>query len=138
MVNSPYPPRAACFDTKAQGDGAEKLASWIEVVPPGASVMVTACSRLAWAHNRDDLATSLAMLGALNPPTDISDAYALIGMKGASSPLAEARTPCCLNPNPVCHTCDQTVARANADVACGEGATTINDAALRLGQWVLW
>ena len=126
VLDSPNRPRAACFDTRVQGEGADQLASWIDNVPQGANVALVSCSRLAWAHNREALATSLALLGAQDPPTRVDDAYALIGIKGASAPLAEARTPCCTssvdvngNPTEVCQTCDQTVARASADSACG-------------------
>ena len=119
LIDPPNQPRAACFDTKTQGQGAEQLAAWIDTLPGGATVMIVSCSRLSWAHNRDALATALANLGALAPPTRIDDAYALIGTKGASAPLAEAKTQCCENPDPVCLTCDQAVARASADVTCG-------------------
>jgi hypothetical protein len=119
MIDPPHRPRAACFDTKVQGQGAERLASWIDELPLGATVIVTSCSRLSWAHNREALAEALATLGALDPPSRIDDAYSLVGVKGATAPLSEARTPCCENPDPVCHTCDQTVAAANAVVACG-------------------
>ena len=138
LIDPPNKPRAACFDTKAQGEGADQLAAWIDTLPIGASVMVTSCSRLAWAHNREALATSLASLGALNPPTRIDDAYALVGIKGATAPLSESRTACCESPDPVCHTCDQTVAYASADVACGAAALTLPSALEStpyLGQW---
>ena len=134
----PYAPRAACFDTKTQGEGAEQLASWIDALPQGASAMIVSCSRLSWAHNRNDLATALAKLGALNPPTRIDDAYALVGTRGASTPLAEARTACCENPDPVCATCDQTPAFAKADVACGVSAASSASAlaaASYVGSW---
>ena len=105
--------------------------------------MVTSCSRLAWAHNRESLATSLALIGARNPPTRIDDAYALIGVKGASAPLAEARTPCCTSSldmqgqqTTVCHTCDQTVAKATADVACGASISAGSNVLTGyLGSW---
>jgi hypothetical protein len=145
VVNPPNKPRAACFDTKTQGQGAEQLASWIDTLPQGASVMIASCSRLSWAHNRAALATSLASLGALNPPTRIDDAYALVGVKGASAPLAEARTPCCTssldiqgNPTSVCHTCDQAVARASADTACGasvRASSSVLAATSYFGSW---
>ena len=122
VVDLPSKPRAACFDTKTQGQGAEKLASWIEQQPTGASVMIASCSRLAWSHNRDDLAASLRSIGGGNPPTAIDDAYALVGVKGGSSAIAEARTACCENPDPVCVTCDQTVAQAQGAVECGAAA----------------
>ena len=119
-IDEPNVPRAACFDTKTEGVGAPQLESWIEKLPVGATAMLVSCSRLAWPFNRAQLATSLASLGALNPPTFIDDAYALVGKKGASQPLAEARTPCCLNPDPVCKTCDQTPAVAATHVSCGQ------------------
>ena len=119
VVDPPNKPRAACFDTKTQGQGAEQLASWIDSLPVGASVMLASCSRLSWAHDRDSLATSLSAIGTQSPPTRLDDAFAIIGLKGTTSALAEAKTQCCENPDPVCHTCDQTVASAAADVACG-------------------
>ena len=119
VLDPPHKPRAACFDTKTQGDGTEKLASWIDALPQGSTALIVSCSRLSWAHNRDSLAESLAKLGAVNPPTRVDDAYALIGTRGASTPLAEARTACCENPDPVCATCDQTPAVATVAAACG-------------------
>lgn len=138
LIDPPNAPRAACFDTKAQGEGAEKLAAWIDTLPMGASVMVASCSRLSWAHNRDNLANSLRSLGAQDPPTRIDDAYALIGVKGATAPLSEARTPCCTAD--ICHSCDQTVAHAKADIACGAKITASAPSALGgdnqyLGAW---
>ena len=47
------------FDTKTAGKGADQLAAWAEGVPVGAPVMITTCSRLAWAHNRDEVALAL-------------------------------------------------------------------------------
>jgi len=130
LIDPPNKPRAACFDTKTQGAGAEQLASWIDTLPQGATAMVVSCSRLSWAHNREALATSLKKIGALDPPTRIDDAYALVGIKGAATPLSEAKTPCCTsnldmqgNPTSVCATCDQTVAAAKADTACGAAVT---------------
>ena len=123
VVDPPNQPRAQCFDTKTGGVGAEQLATWIERQPQGASVMVVSCSRLAWAHNRDNLTSVLATLGAASPPTSIDDAYALIGVKGGAAPLSEARTPCCDNPDPVCHTCDQTLQLRRARV-CGAAAAS--------------
>ena len=120
LIQSGRVPRATCFDTKAQGAGAEQLASWIDTLPYGATAMVVSCSRLSWRYNRAQLASSLASLGALDPPISTDDAYALVGTKGASRPLSESRTPCCLNPNPVCTTCDQTPAVASSEAACGE------------------
>ena len=137
LIDPPNKPRAACFDTKTQGEGAEKLASWIDGLPTGASVLLASCSRLSWAHNREALATSLRTLGALDPPTRIDDAYALVGVKGGTAPLAESRTACCLNPSPVCHACDQTVAYASADVTCGAPAKAAPSAlgSGYLGTW---
>ena len=144
LIDPPNKPRAACFDTKTQGAGAEQLASWIDSLPVGASAMVVSCSRLSWAHNRDALATSLRSLGAQTPPSRIDDAYALVGVKGAASPLSEARTACCTssldiqgNPTSVCHTCDQTVAYAKAEVACGAPITAAPPSvgAGFLGSW---
>ena len=48
--------------------------------------------------------------------------HALIGAKGRTSPLAEARMQCCEDREATfghCLTCDQTRASANASVACG-------------------
>ena len=118
-LDEPNVPRAACFDTRTAGVGADQLASWIDALPQGASAMVVSCSRAAWAYNRVELRTSLASLGALLTPEYVDDAYALVGTKGASAPIAEARTQCCQNPDPVCVTCDQTVAVAAMEVACG-------------------
>ena len=111
-------PRAACFDTQTQGVGMEELVSWIDNLQQGATAMVVSCSRLAWRYNRAQLGSALATLGALNSPTHTDDAYALVGTKGASSPLAEARTACCDNPDPVCLTCDQTPAIATVITKC--------------------
>ena len=112
-------PRAACFDTQTPGEGIEQLAAWIDDLKIGATAMVVSCSRLAWRFNRGEIAPVLASLGALNTPAHLDDAYALIGTKGASSPLAESRQSCCENPDPVCLTCDQTPAIATVPVACG-------------------
>ena len=133
--------RLTCLPTLSsswQGDGAEKLASWIDALPDGASAMVVSCSRLSWPHNRNNLASALAKLGATNPPTQIDDAYALVGTRGASTPLAEARTACCENPDPVCATCDQTVAMAKADSSCRVHVTSSASAlasAAYVGAW---
>ena len=112
-------PRAACFDTQTPGEGAEQLAAWIDELKIGATAMVVSCSRLAWRFNRGEIALVLASLGALNPPVHLDDAYALVGTKGASSPLAESRQSCCENPDPVCLTCDQTPAIVTVPIACG-------------------
>ena len=145
LIDPPNKPRAACFDTKTQGAGAEQLAAWIDTLPVGASAMVVSCSRLSWAHNRVNLAASLRTLGALDPPTKMDDAYALVGVKGAAAPLSEARTACCTgnvdvsgNPTDVCGTCDQTLAKASADVGCGAALTSTSTSALGpgyLGSW---
>ena len=112
-------PRAACFDTQAAGEGINELASWVENLPVGATAMVVSCSRLAWGHNRERIGLVLARIGALNSPKFLDDAYALVGTKGATAPLSESRTQCCLNPDPVCLTCDQTPAVATVTTACG-------------------
>ena len=115
---APGLPRAACFDTQTEGGNAE-LASWVNNLPVGATAMVASCSRLAWGHNRDKVGSVLASLGALNTPMHVDDAYALIGSKGTSSPLAESRKSCCENRDPVCLTCDQTPAVASVPTSCG-------------------
>ena len=137
VIDPPNSPRAACFNTKVSGDGAQKLASWIDALPTGASAMIASCSRLSWAHDRTNLATALKSLGALNPPTSTDDAYALVGVKGGTSPLSEARTACCENPNPVCKTCSQDVAVANATVGCGVAITSSSSAlaSTPFGTW---
>ena len=112
-------PRAACFDTQTAGAGTEQLASWVENLPVGATAMIVSCSRHAWGYNREKLGLVLARLGALDTPKFLDDAYALVGTKGATSPLAESRVQCCLNPDPVCLTCDQTPAIATVPTACG-------------------
>ena len=119
VIDAPDQPRAACFDTKTEGVGAEELASWIDGLPNGATAMIVSCSRLAFGHNRPQLAAALATLGAADTPAAVDDAYALVGIKGGATPLAEARTACCANPNPVCATCDDTRAVASAEAACG-------------------
>ena len=152
LVNPPYAPRASCFDTRIQGDGAEKLASWIRAAPLGSQVMLASCSRLAWAHSRDNLTSVMATLGAANTPARIDDAYALIGIKSASATAAaanparaEARTPCCTssldmqgNPTDVCHTCDQTLAVASAYSACGVAPTSAPATIGSLGYVGAW
>ena len=118
-VNSlPAAPRAACFDTR-EATGAAELAQWIDGLEGGVTAMVVSCSRFAWGHAREAVGEALLTLGALDPPAALDDAYALIGSKGATAPLAEARGACCENPDPVCLTCDQTPAVARATVACG-------------------
>ena len=125
-VDSPNVPRAACFDTRTEGLGAEQLASWIDALPSGAAALIVSCSRFAWGFNRPELASSLRSLGALTPPEGLDDMYALVGTKGSSRPFAEARTPCCLEEekdNGVCHTCDTTPAVAYVPaVTCGASA----------------
>lgn len=74
------------------------------------------------------VASALARLGAANPPSRVDDAYALVGTKGAAEPLAEARTACCDNLQPVCATCDDTQATATMYVACGERAVHVASA----------
>ena len=137
VIDPPNSPRAACFNTKVSGDGAQKLASWIDALPTGASAMIASCSRLSWAHDRTNLANALGRLGALDPPTSIDDAYALVGVKGATSPLSEARTACCENPDPVCKTCSQEVAFANSTVGCGVAVTSSSSIlpSTFLGTW---
>ena len=123
-------PRAACFDTQTVGAGTEELAAWVDRLAVGATAMVVSCSRLAWRHSRQSLGPVLASLGALDPPTYLDDAYALVGTKGAASPLAEARVQCCENPAPVCLTCDQTLAVASVPLACGLHAPTAPSASV--------
>jgi len=133
-INPPDRPRTACFDTKTQGQGAEKLASWIDALPLGTQVMIASCSRLSWAHNRNNLTSVFATLGARNPPTRIDDAYSLVGFKGATTPLAEARTPCCTNPSGplrVCQTCSQALAKATSIVECGASISFSNSSIVR-------
>ena len=77
---------------------------------------------LTLASAAPQVASALAHLGAVNPPSSVDDAYALVGSKGAATPLAEARTACCDNPQPVCKTCDDTQATVTMYVACGERA----------------
>ena len=119
-LDPPNVPRAACFDTRTEGVGSDELASWIDDLPMGATAMVVSCSRFAFGYGRLQLADQFASLGAVIPPEYSDDAYALIGTKGAAVPLAEARTQCCENPEPVCHTCDQTPAVATTEAACGD------------------
>jgi hypothetical protein len=116
-VDDPNQPRAACFDTKTQGAGMEALASWIDALPHGATAMVVSCSRTAFKYSTAQLSAALRALGAKKPPTRTDDAYALIGVKGGSAPLSEAKTQCC--DGDLCATCDQTLAVATADTACG-------------------
>jgi len=91
VVDSAAEPRAACFDTKEKGKGADQLAAWAEALPSGAPVMLASCSRLAWEHNRDELVAALnGTLGALGSGLSTSsDAYALV----AVPTLALTRTP---------------------------------------------
>ena len=86
---------------------------------------------LTLASAAPQVASALAHLGAVNPPSSVDDAYALVGSKGAATPLAEARTACCDNPQPVCKTCDDTQATVTMYVACGERA---EHAASALGE----
>ena len=123
-------PRTACFDTKVAGQGTDQLAAWVEALPVGTPMMLVTCGRLAWAHNRASISSALAAaLGASSPISDISDAYALVGVRGATAALAEARLPCCaLAPGEVaCATCAQDHTSAVADVACGAAATILED-----------
>ena len=139
VVDQPNAPRTACFDTRTEGAGAGQLASWIDALPTGTPVVLASCSRLAWPFSRTELGVSLAQLGALAPPTYTDDAYALVGIKGGATPLAEAKTPRCANPNPVCITCSQTVAHAAAEVACGVAISPRNASLLAgasfVGAW---
>lgn len=129
-VNEPNEPRAACFDTRTAGLGAEQLFSWIQEQVQGTTVMVVTCSRLAFPFNRDRVAQAMRMIGALDPPTRIDDAYALIGTKGGSAPLSENRTPCCTEfavgengiQTDVCAVCDQSLTTAEVTTACGARA----------------
>jgi hypothetical protein len=130
VVDSAAAPRAACFDTKTAGKGADQLAAWAERLPAGSPVMIASCSRLAWAHNRDNLVAALnGTLGAMQATgsglSSSSDAYAVVAVRGGSAPLAEARLPCCLSPP--CTTCAQGITRAVSDVACGVAATRLDD-----------
>ena len=102
-------------------------------MPVGAVAMVVSCSRFAWEFNRTEVGTSLATLGATNVPTNMDDMYVLIGTKSPTAGvlLAEARTPCCLNPDPVCATCDQTPTTASVDVAGGTAVLSSVDDSLR-------
>ena len=135
-LDPPNTPRATCFDTKNSAAGAGQLASWIDGLAEGATVMVVSCSRLAWAHNTGELAVSLAALGAADLPTHIDDAYALLGVKGAAVPLAEARNACCdRDLTPICHICDQIPAVATAYVACGADLSNASSSTV-LGQAV--
>ena len=115
-------PRAACFDTQTEGEGVEQLAAWVDKLPDGAPVLLVSCSRLAWRYSLERVSEVLESLGGLDPPAYLDDAYALIGAKGRTSALAEARTQCCEDREATfghCLTCDQTRASANASVACG-------------------
>ena len=113
-------PRAACFDTRSEGVGAEQLASWIDALPHDATAAIVSCSRFAWAHSVPQLAEALAALGAQSPPTHHDDAYALIGAKGRAAPLAERRLACCERERtPICHTCADAPVVARADTSCG-------------------
>ena len=86
---------------------------------------------LTLASAAPQVASALAHLGAVNPPSRVDDAYALVGTKGAATPLAEARTACCDNPQPACVTCDDTQATVTMYVACAERAV---HAASALGE----
>ena len=44
-ISPPALPRASCFNTKTQGDGAEKLASWIRGLADGTPVRTSAAPR---------------------------------------------------------------------------------------------
>jgi hypothetical protein len=159
VLDPPALPRATCFDTKmgASAEGAGQLASWIDRLPHGAIAMVVSCSRLAWAHSREQVrsrsapgpaasapaspmdhicissfgqvATALQQLGASTPPDRLDDAFALIGTKGGEVPLAEARTQCCANPDPVCLTCNDALAAASTYVSC-HGKAALTDSVL--------
>ena len=93
-------------------------------------MLLASCSRMSWAHAIANVSHKLASLGAADPPSALDDAYALVGVKGGKKgvPLAEARTPCCVNPDPVCGSCDQTPAVAAIDTAeeHNKGALTQN------------
>ena len=76
----------------------------------GSPVMIASCSRLAWAHNRDEVVAALnGTLGAMHASGSglggSSDAYAVVAVRGADAPLAEARLPCCATPP--CASCAQ-------------------------------
>ena len=58
----------------------------------GASLMIVSCSRLAWAHNGDNLTSVFQSIGAQMPPTSIDDAYALIGVKGGTTAVYNQNT----------------------------------------------
>ena len=92
--------------------------------------MIASCSRLAWAHNRDNLVAALnGTLGAMQATgsglSSSSDAYAVVAVRGGVAPLAEARLPCCAAPP--CSTCAQGLTRAVSDVACGVVVTSLED-----------
>ena len=53
-VDTASQPRTACFDTKTEGDGADKLAAWLDGLATGTPVMIASCSRLAWPFTRDE------------------------------------------------------------------------------------
>ena len=95
VLDPPNAPRAACFDTKVVGEGIEQFTSWVDELREGVTVMVTSCSRLSFPSARPRLADALKTIGALDPPVNIDDAYTLVGVKGASAPIAENRLPCC-------------------------------------------
>jgi len=61
-------PRAACFDTQAEGVGAEQLAAWIDTIPTGATAMVVSCSRAAFNFKLSHLSEAFGLLGAVNTP----------------------------------------------------------------------
>ena len=125
LVDAPNPPRAACFDTTAPGAGVEGLATRIDDAPLGAPILLASCSRLAWQQDLDRVAAALGAIGTNSTPTNIDDAYAVVGVKGGAAPLAEAIQPCCDRAaTPICHTCrtDALDRTATADVACGVAA----------------
>ena len=126
-VDTASQPRTACFDTKTEGDGADKLAAWLDGLATGTPVMMASCSRLAWPFNRDEISTRLtSSLGATASVLgDVSDAYAIVGVTGATAPLAEAHLPCCSSLP--CGSCAQNFTRASADVSCGATATHVSD-----------
>ena len=141
LVDAPNPPRVACFDTTAPGAGVEGLATWIDDAPLGAPILLASCSRLAWQQDLDRVAAALGAIGTNSTPTNIDDAYAVVGVKGGAAPLAEAMQPCCDRAaTPICHTCrtDALDRTATADVACGVAAsngTSTLAAAPYLGAW---
>ena len=129
-------PRTACFDTTVAGQGTDQLAAWVEALPLGSAVMLATCGRLAWPHNRPNISSALgAALGAQSTISDISDAYALVGVRAVSvasvsaAALAESHLPCCvLAPGESsCATCAQNRTSAVAELACGAAASATED-----------